>query len=215
LKKEYLISVILTVYNREKLVFKAIKSVLNQSYKNFEIIIIDDGSTDNSSKNIISFIKNFRNITFCRQKNTGNPGALNTGIKLSNGEFITFIDSDDEYEKDHLKKRINYFKKNPSIDLIFTSARIIGKEKDYYVPDARNNKKLIHLDDCVIGATLFGRKKVFRDLNGFKNKYSHDYDFVKRAEKKYKLIKLDLPTYIYYRNQKNSVINSLKSKLSG
>lgn len=207
------ISVILSVYNRETLVIKAIKSVLNQTYKNFEIIIIDDGSTDNTANNIIPFLKKFENITFCRQKNKGNPLALNTGIKLSIGKYITFLDSDDEFEKEHLDKRINFFRKNPKVDLIYTTAKIIGEEKDYFVPDVRNKNKLIHLNNCVIGATLFGKNEVFRVLNGFKNKYSHDYDFVKRAEKKYRINKLDLPTYIYYRNRENSVINSFKNKI--
>jgi len=214
LKERYSVSVILTVYNRSNLVIKAIKSVLNQSYKNFELIIIDDGSTDNTSVKIISFIKNLNNISFCRQKNAGNPDALNTGIRLSKGNYITFIDSDDEYKMDHLKKRINFFRKYPEVDLIYTSAKIVGEEKDFYVPDARNNKRLIHLNDCIIGATLFGKSEVFRNLNGFKNKYSHDYDFVKRAEKKYNLKRLDIPTYIYYRNREDSVINSFKNKLN-
>jgi glycosyltransferase involved in cell wall biosynthesis len=162
---------------------------------------------------IIPFLKKFKNITFYRQQNKGNPCALNIGIQLSSGKFITFLDSDDEYEIDHLAKRIKFFRKNPDVDLIYTSAKIIGEEKDYFVPDARNKNKLIHLNDCVIGATLFGKQIVFNTLNGFKNKYSHDYDFVKRAEQKYKIKKLDLPTYIYYRNNENSVINSLKNKL--
>ena len=213
MKYKYIISVILTVYNRETLVTKAINSVLNQSYKNFEIVIIDDGSTDNTVFKIIPFLKKLGNITFCSQQNKGNPCALNTGIKLSSGKFITFLDSDDEYETDHLAKRIKFFRKNPNVDLIYTTANIVGEEKDYFVPDARNKNKLIQLNDCVIGATLFGKQKVFKTLNGFKNKYSHDYDFVKRAEKKYKIKKLDLPTYIYYRNSENSVINSLKNKL--
>ena len=213
MKHKYIISVILTVYNRETLVTKAINSVLNQSYKNFEIVIIDDGSTDNTVFKIIPFLKKLGNITFCSQQNKGNPSALNTGIKLSSGKFITFLDSDDEYETDHLAKRIKFFRKNPNVDLIYTTANIVGEAKDYFVPDARNKNKLIHLNNCVIGATLFGKQNVFKTLNGFKNKYSHDYDFVKRAEKKYKIKKLDLPTYIYYRNSENSVINSLKNKL--
>ncbi len=95
---KYTISVILTVYNRETLITRSINSVLNQSYKNFELVIIDDGSTDNTLIKIIPFLKKFSNITICSQQNKGNPCALNTGIKLSSGKFITFLDSDDEYE---------------------------------------------------------------------------------------------------------------------
>ena len=139
---------------------------------------------------------------------------MNTGIKLSAGEFITFLDSDDEYEIDHLKHRIYFFKKNNEVDLIYSSATVIGKEQDMFVPDARNRKELIHLNNCIIGATFFGRAEVFDKLNGFKDIYSYDYDFYKRAKKIFCVKKLNIPTYIYYRNTPDSVINLMKKELA-
>ncbi len=68
---------------------------------------------------------------------------------------------------DHLAKRIKFFRKYPKVDLIYTTAKIIGEEKDFFVPDARNTNKLIHLNDCVIGATLFGKQKVFKNIKWF------------------------------------------------
>jgi glycosyltransferase involved in cell wall biosynthesis len=158
-------------------------------------------------------LKKHNNITYCRQQNKGNPEALKTGILLANGKYITFLDSDDQYMKNHLESRIYFFKNNPKIDLIYSTATIIGSEKDFFVPDARNKKRLIHLDKCIIGATFFGKREVFINLRGFKNKYSHDFDFYKRAIKSYNVFKLEIPTYIYFRGYHNGVINNLKKNM--
>lgn len=207
------VSIILPVYNRRKLVKRAVLSILNQSYKNYEVIIVDDGSYDKVENYLFPVLKKHDNFKYVRHSNRKTPLSMNTGLKLAIGEFITFLDSDDEYEKDHLKHRINFFKKNNKVDLIYSSATIIGKEQDMLVPDARNTKKLIHLNECIIGATLFGRAEVFHKLNGFKNIYSYDYDFYNRAKRIYNVKKLDIPTYIYYRNTPDSVINLMKKEL--
>ena len=209
------ISVIISVFNRKKLLIRALDSVFNQSVKNIEIIIIDDGSTDNVEKLLFPVINKYNNIIYCRQVNQGTPSALNLGIRLSKAEYITFLDSDDEYGKNHLAIRKRFLQKNKKIDLLFSNAKVIGTEQDYWVPDARNKNKLIHLNDCIIGSTFFGRRVVFEKLNGFRDKYAHDYDFFKRAVNNYNVLKIDSPTYIYHRETKNSVINNLKSEMSG
>lgn len=211
---KYDISVIITVYNRKRLLIRALKSVLSQSYKDYEIIIIDDGSNDYPEKLLFPIIKKHKNITYCRQNHSGPQLALNSGIKLANGKFITFLDSDDEYEKDHLLSRIKYLLKNKKIDLIHSDAKVIGSEKDFWIPDARNTKKMIHINDCIIGGTLFGKKEVFSELNGFRNIYAYDFDFYRRAVRKFKVIKFNSLTYIYYRNNKDSVINEAKKNLN-
>lgn len=208
------VSIVLPVYNRKILLKRAVQSILNQSYKNYEVIIVDDGSEDKVENYLFPVIKKHNNFIYIRHSNRKTPLSMNTGIKLATCEFITFLDSDDEYEKDHLKHRINFFKKHKEVDLTYSTATIIGKEQDFFVPDARNKKKLIHINDCVIGATFFGRAEVFHKLNGFKNFYSYDYDFYKRAKKIFNVKKLEIPTYIYYRDTPDSVINLMKKELS-
>lgn len=209
-----IVSVIIPLYNRHKYITSAIDSVLMQTYKNFEIIVVDDGSTDNVEKILFPILKSHINIQYIRQSNSGPASALNKGIRLASGKYITFLDSDDKYKKDHLKKRINYFINNPKTDLTYSTAEIIGKEEDMYVPDARDKKKLIHLNDCIIGGTFFGKNDVFLKLNGFKNIYAYDYDFFNRAKKKFKVVKLEMPTYIYNRNTPDSLLTNLKKKQS-
>lgn len=207
------VSVILTVFNRKSKIFRALYSALEQTYNSYEIIIVDDGSTDDVEKTLLPIIKKFDFIKYLRHSNRNTAYSLNSGIQISEGKYITFLDSDDEYEKKHIELRINYFEKNPQTDLIHTTCKLIGKEKDMLVPDARNPKKLIHLDKCIIGATFFGYKKIF-SKNGFKDCYGYDYEFYNRIKKKYKVKKLDIPTYLYYRNSEDSVLNKLKAKIT-
>lgn len=208
------ISIIITVYNRKRTFYRALDSILNQSYRNFEIIIVDDGSSDNFHNKLLSCIKYDYRIKFISHSNRKTPLSLNSGMKLADGKYITFLDSDDEYEKNHLSVRIKYFKKCKNVDLVHSPANIIGKEKDMFVPDARNKKNLIHLKDCILGATLFGKREVFYKLKGFKNKYSYDSDFVNRADKLFNVTKLESKTYIYYRNSKDSILTNLKKTMN-
>ena len=97
-----LISVVVPVYNVEKYVKECIESILEQSFKNFELIIVNDGSTDNSLNRVLEF-KDDR-IVLINQKNMGLSGARNTGIHHAKGKYITFIDSDDWISKDYLNE---------------------------------------------------------------------------------------------------------------
>ncbi len=207
------ISVILTCYNRKKLIMRAAESVLNQSYDDFELIVVDDGSDDGSYRPVFRLIELDHRIKYVRHSNRGTQLSLNTGISTASGKYITFLDSDDEYSANHLSERISYYKKDKKTELIYSDAIITGKEEDMWVPDARNPKKKIHLNDCIIGATLFGKDYVFRELGGFRNIYSHDSDFVRRAGRKYNVHKFDSRTYIYHRESHDSILSKLNRRI--
>jgi glycosyltransferase involved in cell wall biosynthesis len=205
-EKQIEISVILPVYNRAKYLNKSIDSLLNQSYKDWELIGIDDGSKDNSLEVLESYQKNNRNIRIFRQENMKLPLTRNRGIKESSGKFITFLDSDDEYGREHLLSRIEYMKTHPEVDLIHGGVQIIGNE---YVRDKDNPKEFIHLSQCTIGATFFGKRIVFLELNGFKNlNYSEDSEFLDRAKQKFIIEKVNFNTYRYYRDAPDSITNT-------
>jgi len=110
MKNKTLFSIIVPVYNTSKYIDKCINSILNQTYNNYEIIIINDGSTDNS-KEVLEKYKDNKKITIINQKNKGLSGARNNGIKKSKGSYIIFIDSDD-YIENRLLEKINEKIKN-------------------------------------------------------------------------------------------------------
>lgn len=97
-------SIILPTFNRANFITKAIESVINQTYKNWELIVIDDGSTDNTEEIIQKFIKKEKRITYYYQKNQERSAARNNGIKRAKGDYICFLDSDDLYYPTHIEK---------------------------------------------------------------------------------------------------------------
>jgi glycosyltransferase involved in cell wall biosynthesis len=128
-----LISIITVVYNGEKYIEQTIKSVLNQSFKNFEYIIID-GKSDDSTLNIINKYKNKIDIILS-QKDKNLWDAVNKGIRLSKGEIVGWISSDDTYTSNALKIISSYFSNNKKIDLLFGSVKkktgLIKKKKEF------------------------------------------------------------------------------------
>ncbi len=192
------ISVILCTYNRANYLNKGIESVLNQTFTNWEVLIVDDGSNDNTFEIVNSYLDKYNNIRYLKHQNKKQCYAKNAGIQASFGKYITFLDSDVSYKPNHLESRLEYMKAHPEIDLIqggfFSEEEILVA--DYYQPG-----KLINLKECVLSPTFFGKRKVFFELQGFQNiAYGEDPDFWARAEKIFKTQKITQPeTYIYTR----------------
>lgn len=201
----------MSVYNTSfHLIKRAIDSVLNQDFQDFELIIIDDGSDNDTQSQILNYaIKHEDKITYLRHKNRSQAESINRGMLISNSEFITVIDADDEYKPNHLSTCLSEIK---TLDLIAsTTETIVNEESDYYVPDRFDNNQVIHVDNCILFATLFGKKEVFTMLN-FQNMYAADANFYERAEQQYAVKKLDLRTYVYYRNNLESLTAKIKLK---
>ncbi|MBQ3474267.1 glycosyltransferase family 2 protein [Candidatus Saccharibacteria bacterium] len=112
------ISVIVPIYNTEKYLSNCLDSILNQTYKNLEIILIDDGSTDNSGKIADNYAKKDQRIKVIHQKNAGQSSARNSGIKKATGEYLSFIDSDDEIKPNFMEKLLTPYTENPETSLV-------------------------------------------------------------------------------------------------
>lgn len=206
-----LISVLMSVYNTDfQLVKRAIESVLTQSFQGFELIIIDDGSQKDMQNQLLNYAKTHENkIIYIRHKNCGQSQSINRGVLNSKGKYIAIIDADDEYKPKHLEKCLLAMQ---NYDLIAsTTETIIDSEDDYYVPDKNDPEQLIHVDDCILFATLFGKKEVFSKIM-FRNGYAADAFFYEEACKYFKVNKIDLRTYVYYRNNPNSICALLKKQ---
>jgi glycosyltransferase involved in cell wall biosynthesis len=203
-----LISIILPVYNRQEYIERAIDSVLRQSYEQWELIAVDDGSTDLSASLIEKYKQQTPQIKIIYQYHQNLPSAKNKGIQHARGNIITFLDSDDEFKKDHLKFRVEYLNQNPKIEFIYGGVKIIGNE---YVPDKYDLTKLVHLSACTIGATFFGKKEVFEKLGGFRQlPYSEDSEFLERVINHYKVSKVNFPTYVYHREVPDSITQMVR-----
>ena len=204
-------SVTLTTYNRASLLKRALDSLMAQVEINWEAIIIDDGSTDNTRSVIDPYLDNGRRIRYVYQKNAGYAMAKNTGIFLSNGKFITFLDSDDEYLPNHLQSRKGILNNHPETDFLYGGVTVSGNQ---FVPDRFNYNKMIPLSECVIGGTFFIRRQTALILNGFSNTpMGSDADFFERITKtKAIILETDIPSYLYHRENENSLTNNLMRK---
>ncbi len=130
---EPLVSVIVPVYNARQYLTQCIESVLNQSYENIELILVDDGSTDKSSDIYDEYCKRDERVQAVRQQNTGVSGARNKGIDLAKGEYIAFVDSDDELMTDGIKILVEDANRY-NADIVSAVKQIIKEDGSVYSP---------------------------------------------------------------------------------
>lgn len=217
-----LISVIMPVYNDEDTISESIQSILNQSYSNFELIIVDDGSTDNSKNIITSFINKDKRIKYIYQDNKGVAGARNTGIKNSNSNYIKLCDSDDilmPYGLDILIRSIPFNNQNTAI--FYDDYINYFKEKNTYEinemskPQEKPDLFIQQIKGNIfpVGSVLI-RKEIFNDIGYFDENLNgtDDYDMWNRIIQKYEVYKINLaPIYIqvYHDNQLSKDIQTL------
>ncbi|MCJ8281142.1 MAG: glycosyltransferase, partial [Rivularia sp. ALOHA_DT_140] len=119
------VSVIIPVYNAQQYVGATIESVLSQSYENLEILIIDDGSPDESVK-VCQQFKDPR-IKIIRQANRGLPGARNTGIRNASGDYVAFLDAADIWLQEKLEKHVNHLNDSPTVGISFCYSAFINQ----------------------------------------------------------------------------------------
>ncbi len=201
------VSVIMATYNRSGYLPRSILSFINQTYKNCELIIVDDGSHDNTFQIVNDYLQNQENIRYIKHSHRKLSLSKNAGIQAACGKYIAFLDSDDEYKINYLEKRVQFMEANKTVDLIEGGAIIIGDE---YVKDKNDTSKKIHLSECHIGPTFFGKREIFLALGGFDKNifYSEDSAFWEEAEKKFNVRKVDFPGYVYYRDTPGSITNT-------
>jgi glycosyltransferase involved in cell wall biosynthesis len=201
-------SVIITTYNRAHILNRALDSLIAQTEHDWEAIIVDDESTDNTYFKILPYLSSNPQIRYLRKVHSGEPLSKNAGIKSSAGKFITFLDSDDEYYPVHLQARKAILIQNPAIRFLHGGARIIGNQ---YVPDRFDWKKRVNLSECVIGGTFIIEKSVLFQLNGFRQiMLGTDADLYDRiVDAGIPVNETKIPTYIYHHENEDSITNML------
>lgn len=193
------VSVIIPTYNRSHLISDAIDSVLSQSFRDFEILVIDDGSTDNTGE----FLKKFSgDITYINTKHSGLPAvARNVGIKHARGTYIAFLDSDDIWLPEKLEKEVAVLKNNPDMGLVCSNAYIMKSNEDrkneLYLKSKqiKNGKVLAELlkDNFIINSSVLVRRSAIDQADVFSEnpeiRALEDYDL---------WLRISLETNIYY-----------------
>ena len=209
------ISVVIPSYNRKELIKRSINSVNNQTIKPFEIIVVDDGSFDGTEEMIK---RNYDFIKFIKQKNKGVSAARNFGIKVSSGEWICFLDSDDEWKNDKLEKQIIAMKSNPGYKFFHSNEIWVKNGK-------RINQKKKHkkyggdifdkcLDMCRISpSSVLIDKTIFDDVGIFNENLviCEDYELWLRICDKYNVFFINEPLIIKYGGHQGQLSYSVDS----
>lgn len=205
------ISVIIPTFNRSSFLIPAINSIKSQTFKVDEIIVIDDGSSDNTKKVLANL-----DIKYIYQKNKGVSNARNRGIKESKNEWIAFLDSDDIWEKDKIEKHVNFHKTNHETlcsytDEIWNRNGKIIKLKAYQKKEEPTFLNSLRL--CKIGvSTFFCHRSIFENIGYFDEKLQvcEDYDLWLRILKKYKIKYLDFKLTVKNAGHQNQLSFSTK-----
>lgn len=187
--KDVEVSVVIPVYNN-KGVLKAISSVLDQEdYSSYEIIVVDDGSKDDTYEVLISYVKRENKeeiIKVIKQQNQGPAAARNNGIKSARGKYIAFLDSDDSWYKDKLKEQMDLLKKDKDLKLVSSTFNNnkFNNLKEFHIL----NLRMMLFRNYIYTSTVVVEKKALEESGLFnqKQKYSEDYDLWLRLVGKYK-----------------------------
>ena len=183
--EKYLVSIIIPCYNSSKTIIRALKSVINQTYKNFEIILIDDGSIDNTKELIESFFINKEvEYKYIYQKNSGPSTARNNGVINSNGEYMAFLDSDDEwhFQKLEIQMKLIIEKNLNFLASTYTYDNLENENIDEIELRQYSFTKLLFSNKFSTPGVIM-KKTFFQELGGFdvSMKYAEDYDLWIRA----------------------------------
>lgn len=195
------ISVVIPAFNRVGTIARAIESVLDQSYKAKEIIVVDDGSSDATSE----VVKMYDEVSLLRQKNMGVSAARNNGVMMATCEWIAFLDSDDAWHKDKLKKQVAFHKKNRDLLISYTQEIWIRDGLHVNIPTkfVKSSEKLYErsLSHCIIApsSTLL-HVDVFKHVGDFDESFEvcEDYDLWLRILKEYEIGLIDEPLITKY-----------------
>ncbi|MEA3513762.1 MAG: glycosyltransferase [Campylobacterota bacterium] len=197
-----IVSVIMSVYNDEKYVSFAIESILNQTYKSLEFIIIDDGSTDNSLDIINQYSKQDNRIIVINQNNIGLTKSLNKGIKKAKGRYIARMDSDDISNPQRLEKQIKFLENNLEYGLVGTNAEKIdtnGKHIEFNTTKYSNEeiKKILSTRNCFAHGSVMLNKELLGDALYYDEefKYAQDYRLWVKIAKYFKIANLEESLY--------------------
>lgn len=205
-----LVSIVIPTFNASAFLKGAIESALHQNYMPLEVIVIDDGSTDNTSDVVRDY---GTQVIFYRQNNLGPSGTRNTGIKLSKGEFIAFLDADDTWEMDKLQKQMHLMKNDPDIGLVHTNVWSFYLDRNE--KECKDVKREEFVGQCyarlfsenrILTSSVLVRRKCFNDVGLFDEtlRVCEDWDMWIRLSRKYRFAYVPKPL-VNYRIHKNNL----------
>ncbi len=215
-----LVSIIIPMYNAQAYIDECLKSVLNQTYSEIEVIVIDDGSIDNSSIIVEKYCGNDNRITFLKQKNQGVSVARNLGLKKARGNYIAFVDADDYLNADYIMTLMQPFKESSDIDIVVSNYTPFGERARFEHYNMIQESETVSdfdiiLQDCINAVIYVNnpfakiyKKRVLDNLQYDNMRYAEDAMFNRKAFlNSSKIIKLQYSGYNYRINMSGASHN--------
>lgn len=220
---EPLVSVVICAYNVDRYIEKCVRSVMNQTYDNIQIICVDDYSTDQTRDILLQLAKSDPRIhVLCMSSNGGRSEARNAGIDVATGEFVSFIDGDDEIKLNTYERVIPLFKKNIDVvwfglDIIYESHENMRKSDEDYYGIKQSGRRVINPEDvldydCSCCNKIFRRSQLVSDLR-FSGRYYEDALFFMKFFSSPRLVYFVKDRlYVYYRHPVSIMADTMKKK---
>ncbi len=192
--KNGMVSIITPCYNGEKYIRETIESVIAQTYPQWEMIVVDDGSQDRSVSIVSEYEKKDERIRLIKQANAGSAAARNRGIKQAEGQYIALLDADDLWHKDFLKKQIAFMKSKNAVCVYCSYRRIDEMSKEILKPTMAkpeitiDNMRVMNYIGCLSGLydrSKYGKMYLKEELKSLRDDYAYWYDIVALENKAY------------------------------
>lgn len=213
-----LVSVLMTSYNAEPFIAQAIKSIQDQTYDNWELLIADDCSTD-KTRTVIQQFDDDRIRIFHNSQNLHYLRTRNKLTQVCRGEFIALLDADDWYESTKLERQVSEFQKDEELAMCGTLIKYVDghgrplSRQDDKPSDYEDIKRRIAHENVFTGSSIMVRSSVWQSLGGYRDFFNsfgyEDYDLTSRLVEKYKAINISSPLYIYRQLEDSSSKNNL------
>lgn len=203
------VSILIPSYNYARYLPMALDSILKQTFQDFEVIIIDDGSIDNTEETVKPYLRNYK-FSYFRLENGGQAKALNYGLKLAKGKYIAFLDSDDIWFENKLSRQTQILDNNPLVGLCYTNMAYMDYTGKTYDPiikkHSETNSPENLLMDCYIKSpsSVMVRRSVFENVGNFREiMVCHDHDMWVRCIEKTRFYYIEeaLVGYRYHEGQ--------------
>jgi len=222
--EKYLVSIVVPTYNRGYCIEESLESALNQTYKNIEVIVVDDGSTDNTQE-ILNTLARERKVKYFYQENQGPSAARNLGVERAGGKYLAFLDSDDTWTEDKIEKQMKFLKENPQFKMV-VSEGIGARELEGYSRRYRVGvgNDLVDKKEELIKAIFYARiwlclvtilveKDAFKRVGGFDEELfsGEDRFFAMNFLTKYKIGFLE--EVVFYRGTQDDNLTNISDEL--
>jgi glycosyltransferase involved in cell wall biosynthesis len=207
------ISIIVPCYNQAQYLDECLQSVFEQTFSNWECIIVNDGSQDNTEEIATIWSQKDNRFVYLKKENGGLSNARNSGIEIAKSEFILPLDADDKIGKEYCQLALDIFKKDSSIKIVYCKAEVFGEQTGYYPISEFSLKKLCQKN--IIFCTAFFKKSDWKFVGGFDENLKfglEDWEFwiaiLKNGGTVYRINEI----LFYYRIKSNSMLKNLTDK---